>query len=384
MKISSSKLKIANIPFVIVFKHFLKSRSEVDSILVELHSESGLVGYGESLPREYVTGESLESVQKNLKEIVLPKIIGKEFQSVEDVISFLGNFDSFYPELGERDLCVKAAFELALLDLAGKEFERPVYDFFNLPVKEEITYSGIVSAENSMVVKQILKKYKKMGIKQIKLKVGKNLENDIKNVLLTKSIIGEDAQIRLDANEGWDLETAKEYLPKFIELGVVCCEQPMPAESKNDYPQLVQFLDGKMDISIDEGLCSISDAKWMVENKGATVFNLRVSKNGGIVNALKIYNLAKESGIKCQLGAQVGETSILSSAGRILGLLTGDLIFHEGSFGTNLLKYDLTNKPLSFDKFGLGRKSDLTGPGLGIQVGTKLLDKMTQTESTIS
>ncbi len=377
------KLIITNIPFVVVFKHSLKSREEVDGIIVELTTENGITGYGEALPRDYVTGETTASVSNNLINHIFPKMRGMKFESFDNLLSFLDNFHETFPQLSEYDLCVKAAVELALLDAYGKENKKSVLELFATPFeitpRPTITYSGIISAEQPAVVAKILEQYKKIGIKQIKLKVGKDLETDIKNIKLAQEIIGEGVEIRVDANEAWNLETAMRNLACFSDLKVVCVEQPMPKSSRDDYPTLLNFLKGKMDLSIDEGLCTIEDAKWMIENGGASVFNLRISKNGGLSNALKIYTMAKTNGIKCQLGAQVGETSILSSTGRILASLCGKFIFHEGSFGTNLLAYDLTSTPLAFGKNGIGDISYLENrAGLAVEINPQLLAKMTK------
>jgi L-alanine-DL-glutamate epimerase-like enolase superfamily enzyme len=140
-----------------------------------------------------------------------------------------------------------------------------------------------------------------------------------------------------------------------------------------------------MDLCIDESLCTIADGLWMAEHRGATIFNLRISKNGGLINALRLYNIAKKAGIRCQLGAQVGETSLLSSAGRILAVVTGDLVFHEGSFGTLLLSFDLTRQPIVFSNAGIGTADVVTRErGLGVNVDQELLNKMTTSIHTIA
>ncbi len=380
MKIKNCKIRVTNIPFVIVFKHSLKSRSEVEGILVEIENDSGHIGYGEALPRDYVTGETTQSVTSKLLSEVFPKLTGMTFNSREELFEFLNSFHTIFSGTTERDLCVKTATELALLDLFGKENNQSVIDLFGGKKVENITYSGIVSADTPIIVKQILKQYKKYNIKQIKLKVGKDLDRDLKNIELAKEIIGEGVQLRVDANEGWGLDEAKRNLDEMIKAGVVSVEQPMPANNPGQYPKLVQHLAGKMDVSLDESLCSVSDAKMMIEARGATIFNLRVSKNGGISTAYTLYKMALEAGLKCQLGSQVGETSLLSSAGRILALITGDLVFHEGSFGTRLLSHDLTKEPLMFEKNGIGSSEYLNrSVGLGVNVNQKLLEKMTKT-----
>ena len=376
--IKSCKLRIIKIPFVVVFKHFLKSRSEVESVIVEIELDSGEIGYGEAVPRDYVTGETIESVKANLLSTVFPKANGLKFKDSDEVISFLREFEIRFKELGPKDLCVRTAFELALLDAIGKRENKSVLETLGGNKSEKIIYSGIVSAEKPLVVKQFIKKFKKWGINQIKLKVGKDLKVDLKNIKTVRTILGDNASIRVDANEGLDLASAREVFPEYIELGVMSVEQPLPAARREDYIDLMKIADGKIDICIDESLCSMEDAQWFIDNRGATFFNMRISKNGGILNSLKIYQKAKDTGIKCQLGAQVGETSLLSSAGRIFAAITGDLMFHEGSFGTLLLAYDLTKNPLFFEKDGIGTLDVFDElPGIGVTVDRALLERMT-------
>ena len=378
MKISQCRLRILEIPFVVEFKHSTHTRSDVQTILVELELESGEIGYGEALPREYVTGESISSVKTSLLNKVFPAVKGQSFKDNNAVFDFLDSFENFIPDLESNELCVKAAFELALLDAIGKAQNISVLDLLGQPKKESIEYSGIVSAETPAVVEHILKQYQALGITAVKMKVGGDLAIDIQNIKAARVLLGDDASIRIDANEAWNLEQAIQNLPEFMEYNVVSVEQPMPAKNKQDYPKLLAFLDGRMHISLDESLCKYTDAQWMAGNKGGTVFNLRISKNGGLTNCLKLHALAKSNGIHCQLGAQVGETSLLTSAGLILAALTGDGIYNEGAFGIRLLASDITDTPLQFSKNGLLNIDKIRSlPGLGVEVNTETLEALT-------
>ncbi len=378
MKILHCRLRILEIPFVVEFKHSSHTRSDVETILVELEFENGVIGYGEALPREYVTGESIESVKNSLLEKVFPTVKNCSFKNKQDVFDYLDNFENTIQGLEKHELCVKAAFELALLDAVGKSLNVSVIDLFSTPKKESIEYSGIVSAETPKVVEHILKQYQALGISAVKMKVGGDLTVDIANIQAARKILGREASIRIDANEAWDLKQAKDNLAEFMQYDVVSVEQPMPANNKEDYPELLTFLDGRMHISLDESLCQYVDAQWMTENKGGTVFNIRISKNGGLTNCLKLHALAKANGLHCQLGAQVGETSLLTSAGLIFAALTGDGIYHEGAFGTRLLASDITDKPLQFSKNGLLSIQKIQSlPGLGVEVNTDTLESLT-------
>lgn len=378
MKIKQCRIRLLHIPFMVAFKHSSKTRSDVDTILVELELESGVIGYGEALPRDYVTGETIDSVKNGLLNKVFPTVTGMAFPKLEDAITLLENFESIIPEIEPHELCVKTAFELALLDAVGKELNIPVVDMFGGPKQETIQYSGIVSAENPAVVEQFLKQYKKIGMNAIKLKVGTHPDRDLENVKIAREIMGPDASIRVDANEAWTLEQAKTQLDSLMAFNIESVEQPMPAKNKEDYPELLAYLDNRIKISLDESLCSYDDATWMAEHKGGSMFNLRVSKNGGLVNTLKLHRLAEEYGIQCQLGAQVGETSLLTSAGLTLASLVGNCVYHEGAFGTHLLSKDIVDEPVQFGKLGqLDIKKIRQLPGLGVQVNTQELESLT-------
>ncbi|MBT3984487.1 MAG: O-succinylbenzoate-CoA synthase [Bacteriovoracaceae bacterium] len=379
MEIKSVRVRKLYIPFKITFKHSLAEHSDVESIILEIETKKGHIGHGEAIPRVYVTGESVESVFNHLKNNIAPKLLGMFFDTPSELIHWLNSFNEHFPSLSEKDLCVRTAVDLSLLDAMGKEVGENVASFFGGIKRKKPMYSAILSADTPKKIERILKRYRFLMLRQAKLKVGQDHKCDLSNLKLIRKFLGKNAQVRVDANALWDLETAKSRLSDFAELGVISVEQPMPVALKEDYPKLVEFLKGKMHISIDESLCSYEDGKWMIENRGCTIFNLRVSKNGGITNTLRLYHLALQGGIKCQLGAQVGETSILSSAGRLIAGITGDLLFHEGSFGTHLLKKDITNKPLMFGIGGKGATKKLTKKvGLGIKVNQKTLDKFTQ------
>ncbi len=107
--------------------------------------------------------------------------------------------------------------------------------------------------------------------------------------------MGPDASIRIDANEAWDLEEAKQQLAILMEYNIESVEQPMPAINKEDYPDLLSYLDKRVLVSLDESLCSYSDGKWMAENKGGSLFNLRVSKNGGLIKQSKAASLSRKA-----------------------------------------------------------------------------------------
>ncbi|TMP40301.1 O-succinylbenzoate-CoA synthase [Pseudoalteromonas citrea] len=381
MKIIACRLRETHIPFKVSFKHALHTRKEVQGIILEVELSDGLIGYGECLPRDYVTGETHQSVISALSDIVLPALLNKSFSSFGELKQWLRSFFEVH-NINNRQTCVLAITELALLDAFAKSTQSSVYKLFSSDITThampDIRYSGTYSLGSHEAFKRYQSVYDQLSLKQFKVKVGTDLDAELALIDKIRSANSGDIEIRLDANGAWDLNQAIDALKKFADKGVVCCEQPMPVELKAAYPELVSKLKGTMDICIDESLCHYDDALWFAENAGATVFNLRVSKLGGISACLAIAKIAQAHNIDCQLGAQVGETAILTAAGHTLAKLLPKCRFYEGAFGTYLLEQDITHPSVMFAHAGKLPMSLLKeNAGFGIEVGQDLISKIT-------
>jgi L-Ala-D/L-Glu epimerase len=128
-------------------------------------------------------------------------------------------------------------------------------------------------------------------------------------------------------------------------------------------------------------LCTIDDAKKLAEEQACRMFNIRISKCGGIINSIKIARIAKAAGILCQLGCQVGETSVLSAAGRHFASCVDGIRYLEGSYSKFLLMEDVAKENVNFE-YG-GRAVMLKGPGLGVTIDESILDKYVKSKVTI-
>lgn len=369
MKIIKFKLHTTSVPFRIAFNHTSKSRAQVEAVMLEVYSDDGVIGYGEALPREYVTGETNQSVIAHARSRVLPALLGMSFDCFSDLVTWLGHFHRHFPQISAREQCIKTLIELALLDAYGKSVKEPVIELIGGRYKPELQYSGVISSGEPAHVEKYIQAYLGLGIREYKIKVGINWQEDISNIQRVRELAGKDVDIRVDANEAWELSEASRRLDVLASLGVSSCEQPMPASQSDRYPILRRNMEGAIKICIDESLCSLSDAYWFLEHRGADIFNLRVSKNGGVLDTLALAKAASASGIECQLGSQVGESSLLARAGQIVASVAPlSFLHHEGAYGTMLLAYDLTDTPVMFEMGGSLIAKGCTEPGLGVNV----------------
>ena len=377
MKLENVTIRKISIPFVAAFQHSLATRNTTESIILEVVTDKGIKGYGECTPRNYVTGETISDTMANLQHIT-PFLKRLELTEPGELLAWLDNFESNIPDLPQNFANARCAVELALLDALGKALNQPVIEFFGKPMRDEFSYSGIVSSESPAKVEKLLYKIKMVGFKQIKLKVGQDLDNDLANLNLARSILGPEVEIRIDVNAAWNLDQALEAIPQFIRNGVRIIEQPLPAECRDDYPKLMNVFGEDAHIIVDESVCTFSNAAWFIENRAAAGFNLKIAKHGGLLNTLKIYRLAQENGLSCQLGCHVGETSILTAAGIIFSGMAENLVAVEGGYGKHLLEHDVVKNPLQFGSRGKGCTCEISSSsGLGIQISESLLNTAT-------
>src|SRR3989339_487529 len=349
MKVKKIVVWHEEFPMKVTFKHALAERSTSSSIIIKIELEDGEIGYGECLPRPYVTGETIESSLDAIKTIITPMVLKKDFSDGVALKKFILSLHDDI-KIG-KNLTAICAIELALIDALSKSQKKNVYEFLGLvPQKSSVEYSLILSADNEEKIKKYVKLAKLIWVKNLKLKVtGSYAENE--NALKIIRKYYPKANVRVDANCIWSVEEAITQLSMMQKYDIVSCEQPIKKEDFTGLSTLVQRFPNIL-ICVDESLCSYQDAKTLIDNKSTTLLNIRISKNGGMFNALRIYEYAKQNGIACQMGAQVGETAILSFYGRVFASITGDLMFHEGSFGSNLLLEDVVKKKYAFGFMG--------------------------------
>jgi muconate cycloisomerase len=185
-----------------------------------------------------------------------------------------------------------------------------------------------------------------------------------------RKLVGKGVDLRIDANEAWDLEMACRVAQKLEPFSISSIEQPLPHKDLMQMAKLRKV--SPIPLMLDESLCSLSDAQQAVDKGFCDLFNIRLSKCGGFINSLKIAQLARQNGLGYQLGCLVGETGILSAAGRHFASLDSSLRYLEGSYDRYLLKDNITFEDISFGK--KGRAPLLEGNGLGITVNPNQLD----------
>jgi muconate cycloisomerase len=359
MKLTQFDIITVDIPMRQSVRHALAERNVARNILVAAHDEKGSIGWGECCPRPYVTGETIDSVKQDLTTTILPQLLGREPASFEATAEML------VPQLDSVARNQQAAFcaaELAVLDLAGKRFGTSAGMVLGPVQTSQARYSGVIATDDIDSVKQNAAFMAKFGVGDVKVKVGASLESNLEILTTARAILGDQVTLRIDANCAWSATETIRQLTAMQSFSLTGVEQPVPGE---DIEGMRAVTAAKLvPVVADESLCSLEDARTLIREQACDVFNVRISKCGGLINAGRIDQLARAAGLACQLGAQVGEAGILSAAGRHYATRSQGVRWCEGSYGQLLLEEDITEPDITVGPGGMAPALDAHGIGV--------------------
>jgi muconate cycloisomerase len=205
----------------------------------------------------------------------------------------------------------------------------------------------------------------------VKVKVGADLERDLRALRVLRRLLAPGTDLRVDANCAWSADEAIEALARMRRYRLSAVEQPVPAHDHDGLRRVTASVPEA--VIVDESLRTEEEAVRLAETRACDAFNIRVSKCGGLLPSKRIAQVAADAGLACVVGAQVGESGILSAAARHLAASIPSVRYVEGSAGRLLLKEDLTVENVMPGWGGRARTYD--GPGLGVSVSEETFRK---------
>jgi muconate cycloisomerase len=376
-RIKAFELRAVDLPFKNPFKHAAAERRSSYSILLKCVTEDGVAGFGECLPREYVTGESRHWAFSLLAEKILPRLVGRSFASLAEVKEFLSACDGKAPpDWGVApdtpQTAAWAAVDLALLDTFGKVHDTLVRLGPKKDLPAGFRYSVVSSASRGFKAWRSFALYRLLGFRQAKLKIESGTA--IETAKLARRIMGRHCGLRVDANMAWDAPEAIIQMRRLARYGIESFEQPVAADDIEGLATLVK--ETGLGVMVDESLNDADSLETLIDRKACTAINARISKCGGLVATYNRCRRALEAGLTVQVGAQVGETSLLSAAQLILIAAVRKVTYGEGCFGHHLLRKDPFVPLVQFGRGGLPPALP-EGPGLGVRVQEEIVSRHT-------
>lgn len=286
-----------SVPLKTPFKTALRTVTGVEDVIVEVHTDTGNIGYGEAPPTGVITGDTTGAIIGAIRDHIAKAITGWNIADFEGLMIALNSCIV-------HNTSAKAAVDMALWDLFGQLYNAPLYRLLG-GSRQNIVTDITISVNSPEEMAHDSLDAVKRGYDTLKVKVGKEPEKDLARLEAIRDAVGYAPRLRIDANQGWKPKEAVRILcameDKGLEIELV--EQPVIA------PDLVGMKYVRDHVSIpvlaDESVFSPLDALKIMQMEAADYINIKLMKAGGIYNALKICSAAESYGVECLIGSML-------------------------------------------------------------------------------
>ena len=350
------------------------------AVLVKISTDEGIEGWGEG----YGTQETISVIHSTLKSQIISenplnreKLWEKMYLALNNAVLQVG--------IGG---CAISAIDIALWDITGKTYNLPVSELLGGKIRDKIlTYAtGLYYSENDFPKNLVdeAKYYKKIGFKGMKMKIGAiKPESDIERIKEIRKAIGDDIYLMVDANQAYNLYTAKKLLKKLAEFNILWFEEPIHYYDWNSYAELKKI--SPIAISGGESLRTSSQFKDFLVNQAYDIVQPDVANVGGITEFKRIINMASTMGI--QTIPHVWGTPVMIAASLHIASTipnTPRMDNPQHFLQEPGMEYDRTDNPLRENitletqpfKFDNGYLDVPQKPGLGIEISEEKIEKM--------
>ena len=329
---------------------------QADNVLVRIEGDNGVVGWGEAASAPTMTGETVESMMAAIGYL-LPAVEGRPAEDIAGTVAAMGG--RMY-----GNSAAKAAIEMAVHDLVGRATDRPAYALLGGKQRSRMAILGVISTGELASDLREAEKKKAEGYAAFKIKVG--IDQPLADAERTRRIcalLGPDALISADANQGWSEDEALQYVRAVADAGLDFFEQPVHADDLAGMTAVAAAA-GKIAIGADESIHSLEDIRRHHAHKAARGASLKTIKLGGMRGAMEAGRLCEALGLNVNVSAKTGESSIACAAATHIAAALPQIAWGLTLSNTGLAD-DVTTRPIRID---CGHVEVSDRPGLGIDV----------------
>ncbi len=355
MKITNIRFGKLSVPLITPFKTALRTVDCINDLVVIIETDCGSIGYGSAPATPVITGDTHGSIMAAIDDLFKPNLLGMDVANISQITqtiqsAMIGNYSA------------KAALEIAVYDLWGKLHNAPLYKLLGggtPSLSTDVTISvdhidKMISDANRALAD---------GFDILKIKIGKDIEQDIERVIQLHALTKGKAQLRLDVNQGWTAKqtvyATRQFEAQNIHLELI--EQPVKAD---DFSGLKYISDRVCTpIMADESAFNVKQVVELIHGNVVDIINIKLMKTGGISNAIKIADIAASLDTPCMIGCML-EGSIGVAAAAHLAVAKSHSISKIDLDGPALGQYDPVVGGASFDKSAIKLSE---APGLGIE-----------------
>lgn len=266
-------------------------------VLVRVSTDDGLEGVGEATVSALWSGETVWGCRALIEKVLAPAVVGADPREIAEI-------DRRLDSVCRHNWFAKSAIEMACWDLSGKAAGKPVYELLGGPCRDRaIRCRFSMGAYSPERARQRALELVEEGFDTIKVKVGTRPDDDLARVRAVREAIGPDLKLMVDANCGWDVDTAIRCIQELEDCNLWLVEQPTP---DGDYAGLARVRRETRPLVMADDICfDLSHARELIRHESCDVISLYPGKNGGIRKSQQIARFAAEHGVACSIGSNL-------------------------------------------------------------------------------
>jgi L-alanine-DL-glutamate epimerase-like enolase superfamily enzyme len=358
LSVSTVRAYRLEIPLQTSYELAYGSFEAVENLVVRVQTESGLRGWGCAAPDSHVTGETVEGNLGALREVLFPALHQSGESTVEELLRKIR-------EGAPGDPAARAAVDLALHDLWAKRRGISVQALLGgsrRGIPTSITIGIMNIQETCAAAAQHLAE----GFEILKIKGGRDPEEDIARVRAVRRACGPEVTIRLDANQGYSVDQARAVMGALAEE-IELIEQPVDAGDLDGLAALAA--EAVVPVMADEPVLGPDEAREVLR-RGLRLVCVKLMKSGGLSAAARLCDIAEEYGARVMIGCM--DELPISMAGAAHLALSHPAVAYADLDGHIGMVQRVATGGLEIRS---GRVSVATTPGLRVQVDERHLEE---------
>lgn len=333
-----------------------------DNIIIKIETEGGITGWGECSPFMTINGES-QTTCFEVGQYLARKLKGRDATDI-------GGNHSVMDSVIYGNTSIKSAFDIALYDIASINTGLPLYEFLGGKKNKEIISDYTISIGAPDIMAKHALQLVEEGFSIIKVKLSGDPDLDVERMKSIRRVIGDKIDLRIDANQGWELDDAVSALNEMGDLNIQYCEEPI---ARWDWMRLKTVRENSpIKIMADESCLDVHSARNLINRQSCDMFNLKLGKSSGIFGAVQIIKEAEKAGMYMQIGGFM-ESRIGMTANAHLALASENIKYFD--LDTPMMfSEDIVRGGLQYQAGGKVFLPE--DPGLGILIGEAELKRM--------
>jgi L-alanine-DL-glutamate epimerase-like enolase superfamily enzyme len=361
--------RVEAIPYAIAYRKPLRFASgevrAAEHVLVRVHTDDGVVGVADAVPRPFTYGETQGSVIAVIEGIFAPAVVGLTLWERETMHARLGR------TVGNP--AARSALDMAVWDALGRTLDQPVSSLLGGYTDRMRVSHMLGFDEPAAMVAEASRMRDTYGITTFKVKVGRRpVTLDTAVVRALRVGLGDDVELYVDGNRGWSASESARAMAEMDALGLTFAEELCPADDVLGRRWLVQQC--RVPFIADESAVTPADVTREVLGGSATAVSIKVARTGFTVSR-RTHHLAEGLGLEVVMGNQIDSqlgsmcTVAFGSAFELTSRRAGEL--------SNFLDMsdDLLTEPLQISG---GELAVRPGAGLGVEIDPERLARYRQ------